>query len=242
MPSLVNVWSPGVVGWRISQKFGQNVFGPGTYDPWPAHQGVDVLMPWGTPVFAGHAGIVTWAGLDPRTAAKPSVGYGNYVEVTRADGLLRSRYCHFIAGSVAVRVGHDVTPGTKVGLADTTGFSNANHLHLELHTRIVTFHVAGYVGQQDGWGRIDPLEFLPGTLGGAGLDLPSLPVPTRIDVLQERLEKLERDRNLNYDKFIEAAADLGEAIRMLNRIPPGAIKPVDLVKIAELNGRWHNRV
>ena len=63
-----------------------------------------------------------------------------------------------------------------------------------------------------------------------------------VDVLRARLEKLEADRHLNYEKFIEAGKALGQALSAWNKVPMGALTDADQALRTALNQRWAGRV
>jgi len=86
-----------------------------------SHPGIDLAPPYGTPVVAAHAGVVTFAGWQG--------GYGLHVEVTQADGYLTT-YSHLSATYAGV--GQLVQAGTPVGAVGTTGYSTGPHLHFEV--------------------------------------------------------------------------------------------------------------
>lgn len=98
------------------------------------HTGMDLLQPYGGPVYATAAGVVTGAG--------PDGGYGNMVEISHGNGL-STRYAHL--SSIDVALHQQVTIGTLIGHVGSTGRSTGPHLHYE--TRI------------DGE-AVDPVRFL----------------------------------------------------------------------------------
>lgn len=98
------------------------------------HTGMDLLQPYGGPVYATAAGVVTAAG--------PDGGYGNMVEISHGNGL-STRYAHL--SSIDVAPHQQVTIGTLIGHVGSTGRSTGPHLHYE--TRI------------DGE-AVDPVRFL----------------------------------------------------------------------------------
>ena len=93
-----------------------------TYGTSEYHRGIDYAVPIGTPVLAIREGIVT--------DAKPSAGYGNYVEVTHPDGS-RSRYGHG-NGVFNVKKGDTVSAGTQIMESGNSGNSTGPHMHLEV--------------------------------------------------------------------------------------------------------------
>lgn len=109
---------------QISQPFGPSTypFEP-PYGGYPHfHTGMDLVEPFGSPVFAADDGIVALVGS---TAS----GYGTYVVVAHSGGL-DTLYGHLSAA--LVKVGQQVTQGQAVGMEGSTGNSTGAHLHFEL--------------------------------------------------------------------------------------------------------------
>ncbi|HYR50792.1 MAG TPA: peptidoglycan DD-metalloendopeptidase family protein [Candidatus Eisenbacteria bacterium] len=109
---------------QVSQRFGPSTywFEP-AYGNYPHfHTGIDMVEPFGSPVFAADDGVVALVGAS-------SSGYGNFVVIAHSGGL-DTLYGHLSAA--LVRVGDRVTQGTAVGLEGSTGNSTGAHLHFEL--------------------------------------------------------------------------------------------------------------
>ena len=123
---------------QISQPFGPSTywFEPpyGTYPHF--HTGMDLVAPFGSPVFAADDGVVALVGSS-------SSGYGNYVVLAHAGGF-DTLYGHLSA--TLVKVGQVVSQGTPVGLEGSTGNSTGPHVHFELR-----------IGQRP----VDPRPYLP---------------------------------------------------------------------------------
>ena len=115
---MQNVGS-GAFGWptgggvRISRGFA------GQY---PAHNGVDIAGPYGTPIYASDAGIVT-------TAKYTNRGYGVYLIVDHGNGY-QTVYAH--CSSLLVGYGEQVQKGQLIARMGSTGNSTGNHLHYEI--------------------------------------------------------------------------------------------------------------
>jgi len=89
------------------------------------HKGLDLAMPYGTPVKASRAGVVTYAGW--------MGGYGNMVEVRHLlkNGHVRfTRYGHM--SKIHVHVGQHVVYQQLIGNVGSTGISTGPHLHYEI--------------------------------------------------------------------------------------------------------------
>ena len=109
----------GAFGWptgggvRISRGFA------GQY---PAHNGVDIAGPYGTPIYASDSGIVT-------TAKYTNRGYGVYLIVDHGNGY-QTVYGH--CSSLLVGYGEQVQKGQLIARMGSTGNSTGNHLHFEI--------------------------------------------------------------------------------------------------------------
>ena len=109
---------------QISQPFGPTTywFEP-PYGSYPHfHTGIDLVEPFGSPVYAADDGVVALVGSS-------SSGYGNYVVIAHLGGL-DTLYGHL--STSLVKAGQQVTQGTVIGLEGSTGNSTGPHLHFEL--------------------------------------------------------------------------------------------------------------
>ena len=115
--------------WPAPQSQVSQGFGPSTYPfepPYGAyphfHTGIDMVEPFGSPIYAADDGIVALVG-------STSNGYGTYVVIAHSGGL-DTLYGHLSAA--LVKVGQLVNQGQPVGLEGSTGNSTGAHLHFEL--------------------------------------------------------------------------------------------------------------
>ena len=108
----------------ISQGFGPSTFWfEPAYGQYPHfHTGIDMVEPFGSPVYAADDGVVALVGSS-------SAGYGNYVVIAHSGGL-DTLYGHL--STAVVKVGQPVTQGQPVGLEGSSGNSTGAHLHFEL--------------------------------------------------------------------------------------------------------------
>ncbi len=109
---------------QISQPFGPSPywFEPsfGSYPHF--HTGIDLVEPFGSPIYAADDGIVALVGSS-------STGYGNYVVIAHSGGLA-TLYGHL--STSLVKVGQPVNQGEAIGLEGATGNTTGPHLHFEL--------------------------------------------------------------------------------------------------------------
>ncbi|HMN68297.1 MAG TPA: M23 family metallopeptidase [Bdellovibrionales bacterium] len=88
----------------------------------PNHQGIDLGGSRGTPILAGHEGLVVYVGQE-------FSGYGKMVLI-EYDKEWASIYAHL--DSISVREGQIVKPGDPVGTMGKTGRASGVHLHFEV--------------------------------------------------------------------------------------------------------------
>ncbi len=221
---------PGVY---ISQRWGEH---PENYTQFPGvpyHNGLDVVGREGILVRAMAAGILESWGWDP-------FGYGFWCQVRHAG--FYTRYAHGVRGSGTEPAGAMVMAGQPLFTMGSTGNSSGRHTHVEIRSSNYRWVVPSrsYLSDGGNW-VIDPGLYLPAPFG-EGREIGDADVNDTVVALEKQLTLSKADRDLNYNKFIEAGADLGDAIRILNRTPSGAITPADVVRRTELNTRWAGKV
>jgi len=108
---------------QITQGFGEN---PEDYYPLPGHEGVDMVAPHDSKIFAVANGTVS----DMRDLGDNNHAYGRFVRVLHDDILHETTYAHL--NSISVVLGQRVYGGQEIGRADNTGNSRGSHLHLTL--------------------------------------------------------------------------------------------------------------
>ena len=111
----------------ITQYYG------GMYSGTP-HKGLDIGVPYGTPIYASESGQVL--------SAEYHWSWGNNVLIWH-NGTYSTRYAH--CSSLAVSAGEYVQKGQVIGYVGSTGQSSGPHLHFEVY--------------QNGT-RVDPLGFV----------------------------------------------------------------------------------
>jgi murein DD-endopeptidase MepM/ murein hydrolase activator NlpD len=86
------------------------------------HNGLDMIAPSGTPVYASADGVV-------KDVVRSRKGLGNVVEIDHGNGYV-TRYAHL--ADVEVRKGRKLTKGSRIGYVGVSGNSFAPHLHYEV--------------------------------------------------------------------------------------------------------------
>ena len=87
------------------------------------HEGIDLVAPAGTPVYAAADGVVV--------AAAPDGRYGNWVRIDHG-GKLTTVYGHLMAFAPGIEPGETVVRGELIGFVGSTGRSTGAHLHFEV--------------------------------------------------------------------------------------------------------------
>lgn len=86
------------------------------------HDGIDLIAPQGTPVYAAADGVVT-------QEIHSRKGLGNIVEINHKNGYV-SRYC--LLGDISVHKGRTVKRGQQIGTVGISTSAPAAHLHYEV--------------------------------------------------------------------------------------------------------------
>jgi murein DD-endopeptidase MepM/ murein hydrolase activator NlpD len=102
--------------------------------PGHVHTGIDLAVPYGTPIVAAACGIVT--------TAESQSGYGNIVCVKHSASFTT---CYAHMSRFASRVGQHVHQGQVIGYVGTTGDATGPHVHFQV--------------MQNG-NPVDPMSFL----------------------------------------------------------------------------------
>ena len=98
-------------GWRTHPIFGTTKY----------HSGMDIAVDYGTPILAADSGTVIYSGW--------LGGYGYAVMIDHGSGLV-TLYAH--NQSLNVYEGQNVTKGTCIAYAGSTGYSTGPHCHFEV--------------------------------------------------------------------------------------------------------------
>jgi len=111
VPPTTEGWHSSNFGWRFDPFTGKNAM----------HEGVDFMVPEGSPILASASGIVVYSDSHPQ--------YGNMVEIDHGNDIV-TRYAH--ASRLLVKVGQIVRRGQEIAKVGNTGRSTGNHLHFEV--------------------------------------------------------------------------------------------------------------
>lgn len=98
------------------------------------HQGIDIGVPYGTPIHAAAAGTVIYCGWEE--------GYGNFVVIDHG-GDLATAYGH--QSAIAVTCGEQVAQGQVIGYVGCTGHCTGPHLHFEVRVNGNPVDPMGYL-------------------------------------------------------------------------------------------------
>jgi murein DD-endopeptidase MepM/ murein hydrolase activator NlpD len=117
---------------RITSSFGERVDpfnGEGAF-----HSGVDLSVPYGTPVHAAADGVVVFA--------DNMNGYGRLIDLDHGHGIV-TRYGHL--SGFAITNGQHVRRGQVIGYVGTTGRVTSPHLHYEVRIQSVPVNPHKYL-------------------------------------------------------------------------------------------------
>ena len=98
------------------------------------HTGIDIGVPYGTPIHAAAAGTVIYATW--------MEGYGNLVVIDHGNGLATA-YAH--QSQIAVSYGQQVNQGDVIGYVGCTGHCFGPHLHFEVRINGAPVDPLGYL-------------------------------------------------------------------------------------------------
>ncbi len=117
---------------RITSSFGERVDpfnGEGAF-----HSGIDLSVPYGTPVHAAADGVVGFAAV--------MNGYGQVIDLDHGNGLV-TRYGHL--SGFAITPGQHVHRGQVIGYVGATGRVTSPHLHYEVRIQNVPVNPHKYL-------------------------------------------------------------------------------------------------
>lgn len=116
-----------------------------------AHEGLDISMPEGTPIYAPWDGIVAWSDVEPTT-------YGEYI---RISGAYRADFFYGHLKQRLVQTQNSVRQGQIIGYSGNTGNSTGPHLHFEIRLKQANGQYQPGISAKTN-ARVDPLAWLAG--------------------------------------------------------------------------------
>ena len=125
-------WCSPLVSYTLTSPFGMRTH-PITGE-YKMHNGIDMAVPEGTPIYAAKGGQVSIAAY--------SASAGNYVQINHGDGY-RSVYMHMTG--YTVKPGQYVAQGQLIGYVGNTGASKGNHLHFGISLNGSYVNPVGYI-------------------------------------------------------------------------------------------------
>jgi len=117
LASFPNKWP--TEGGVISSSYGGRTDPIASGSEW--HQGIDIAVDFGAPVYAAGAGTVEFSDWNG--------GYGRYIRINHDNGY-KTSYGHMSA--LIATNGQRVAKGEIIGLIGSTGYSTGPHLHFEV--------------------------------------------------------------------------------------------------------------
>jgi murein DD-endopeptidase MepM/ murein hydrolase activator NlpD len=100
--------------WQVAPRATRSLF---------MHEGIDLVAPPGTPVYAAADGVIV--------GAAPNGRYGNWIRIDHG-GKLATVYGHLMAFAPGIEPGESVVQGELIGFVGSTGRSTGAHLHFEV--------------------------------------------------------------------------------------------------------------
>ncbi len=89
---------------------------------WKKHEGIDIVAPYGAPIYATGDGVVEYP-------SSSMYGYGKVVVINHGFGY-QSLYAHM--SKKAIKPGNQIKRGQLIGYVGNTGISTGTHLHYEV--------------------------------------------------------------------------------------------------------------
>lgn len=186
---------PAPNGWK-GLRFGSTV---SPYSPSHPHRGQDWGWFYSNPrrskkIVSPAPGKVTKVVDGYTQGDNQNQGWGNYVEITLAPGVIW-RACHFDKGTISVKRGQDVEPDDYLGPMGQSGKTNGPHLHEELWIKGVRVNPETY--------REPAGKHLPGTpttSGGGSKPLP--PKEEEVPVIHKKVFAKKNQRITSVKNYL----------------------------------------
>lgn len=138
-PNLLPSKRPGVLAWPIklkkdggsailTQVYGKTPYSARLYKS-GFHNGIDLGVPIGTPVFAADDGVIV-AAEDNDKSSWQKYQYGKYIMIGHPNNL-STLYAHL--SLISIKKGQTVQRGDLIGYSGHTGYSTGPHLHFGVY-------------------------------------------------------------------------------------------------------------
>ena len=164
-PNLLPSKLPGLISFPvgspiITQLYGATAYAKKAYSN-HFHNGVDLGVPIGTPVYAAADGTVFQVDNNDRgTSRWKKYQFGKYIMIDHADNLT-TLYAHL--SRQVVKEGETVKKGQLIGYSGATGYADGPHVHFGLYwtpsIELKTIYPAA--GLVPVGVTVDPMEYLP---------------------------------------------------------------------------------
>jgi murein DD-endopeptidase MepM/ murein hydrolase activator NlpD len=125
-----------IYGYKISSTYGNRMH-PVTHKI-TKHQGVDLMAPPQSLIYASGSGIVSFVGKQK--------GFGNLIEISH-NNKIKTKYAHL--NKILVKKGQLITIGQKIGIQGNTGCSTGAHLHYEVLVAGKNHHPYQFISAQN---------------------------------------------------------------------------------------------
>jgi len=136
----------------ICQLFGENQLPIYKELGLAGHNGIDISLENGDPIYAAHDGIIDFAGTDSMSYMNGPAGLGITL---KGDGY-KTIYWHLL--EFKVKPGDRVKMGDLIALGDNTGYSTGSHLHFGLK---LLDNAGNVLDRNNGYdGAVDPLPYI----------------------------------------------------------------------------------
>ncbi|MBO9598581.1 MAG: peptidoglycan DD-metalloendopeptidase family protein [Cohnella sp.] len=187
------------------------------------HKGIDLGVPYGTPILAALDGYVTAINLNPGAST------GLCVEIQHNKGI-KTRYMH--ASSITVTaVGQQVAAGQEIAKVGSTGDSTGNHLHFEIWEGSNNGNGGNPTNPRDWLNGSRALVLASNNAGEGSIDDGLITGTAGERVVHEEFVSREWYANAKYE--IDANL-LGYAL--INTVGPNEVMALDIQFSTETNG------
>lgn len=139
----------------LTQGYGNTAFAKNGYRG-QRHNGIDIGIPVGTPLYSAEAGTIVAVGN--QDAFCPRGAYGRFIVIGHKNGLT-TMYAHL--SKPVVTQGQSVERGELIGYSGVTGYATGPHLHFTVYAQS-TFYMgpSRVCGPMPFGGDLNPMNYL----------------------------------------------------------------------------------